>query len=256
MTLPLSSRCHFTSDLTICRILNGMWQVSGAHGPIDPERQSRKCSPITMPASPPGTSPTITAPPKISSASFGGSSPPRHGAERLAEIQAFTKWVPRPGRMTRRMVEEAIGVSLSRMGVDRLDLLQFHWWDYGDDRYLDALRHLADLQQRRQDPPSGADQFRHRASARHRRPRHPDRLEPGAVFADRPPARGRDGLVLPRSRHGAARLWHPARRAAIGEIPRPPGAAAGRAQHRQLQKYKQMIDAWGGWALFQELLPA
>ena len=28
---------------------------------------------------------------------------------------------------------------------DRLDLLQFHWWDYADNRYLDALKHLADL---------------------------------------------------------------------------------------------------------------
>ena len=44
-----------------------------------------------------------------------------------------------------RVVEQAVGVSLSRMGVDRLDLLQFHWWDYADPGYLDALKHLADL---------------------------------------------------------------------------------------------------------------
>ena len=39
MTLPLSSRFQFTADLGICRILNGMWQVSGAHGHIDPGRK-------------------------------------------------------------------------------------------------------------------------------------------------------------------------------------------------------------------------
>ena len=33
-----------------------------------------------------------------------------------------------------------------RMGVESLDLLQFHWWEYDDARYLDALKHLADLQ--------------------------------------------------------------------------------------------------------------
>ena len=38
MPLPASTRIQFTADLTICRILNGMWQVSGAHGAIDPER--------------------------------------------------------------------------------------------------------------------------------------------------------------------------------------------------------------------------
>jgi len=69
------------------------------------------------------------------------------GAEGLGEIQAFTKWVPHPGPMSRQNVEQAIAVSLRRMGVDRLDLLQFHWWDYQDRRYLDALRHLADLRQ-------------------------------------------------------------------------------------------------------------
>ena len=36
MKLPGSSRFQFTPDLTICRILNGMWQVSGAHGYIEP----------------------------------------------------------------------------------------------------------------------------------------------------------------------------------------------------------------------------
>jgi len=36
MTLPASSRLQLTPDLDICRILNGMWQVSGAHGRIDP----------------------------------------------------------------------------------------------------------------------------------------------------------------------------------------------------------------------------
>ena len=37
MKLPAASLFQFTTDLRICRILNGMWQVSGAHGEIDPE---------------------------------------------------------------------------------------------------------------------------------------------------------------------------------------------------------------------------
>ena len=31
MGLPGSSRLAFTADLEICRLLAGMWQVSGAH---------------------------------------------------------------------------------------------------------------------------------------------------------------------------------------------------------------------------------
>jgi hypothetical protein len=32
------------------------------------------------------------------------------------------------------------------MGVESLDLLQFHWGEYDAVSYLDALKHLADLQ--------------------------------------------------------------------------------------------------------------
>nr|WP_250124041.1 hypothetical protein [Chroococcidiopsis sp. CCMEE 29] len=35
MNLPELSRLQLTPDLNICRVLNGMWQVSGAHGDID-----------------------------------------------------------------------------------------------------------------------------------------------------------------------------------------------------------------------------
>ena len=36
--LPETSRFQFNPDFQICRILNGVWQVSGAHGHIDPEK--------------------------------------------------------------------------------------------------------------------------------------------------------------------------------------------------------------------------
>ena len=37
MPLPPASQFQFTPDMRICRLLNGMWQVSGAHGRIDPQ---------------------------------------------------------------------------------------------------------------------------------------------------------------------------------------------------------------------------
>src|SRR5207253_7375729 len=37
MPLPPASQFQFTPDLRICRLLNGMWQVSGAHGRINPQ---------------------------------------------------------------------------------------------------------------------------------------------------------------------------------------------------------------------------
>lgn len=57
----------------------------------------------------------------------------------------FTKWVPPPGEMSRRVVQENVDISLQRMKTDKLDMMQFHWWDYGDKRYIDALKHMTDM---------------------------------------------------------------------------------------------------------------
>uniref|UniRef100_A0A3Q1GAG9 NADP-dependent oxidoreductase domain-containing protein n=1 Tax=Acanthochromis polyacanthus TaxID=80966 RepID=A0A3Q1GAG9_9TELE len=65
----------------------------------------------------------------------------------VPSLQGLTKYVPRPGPMERRVVEKALQRSMSRMQVDTLDCVQFHWWDYKDKRYLEALGHLSDLQQ-------------------------------------------------------------------------------------------------------------
>ena len=75
MTLPGSSRFQFTADLNVCRILNGMWQVSGAHGAIDPGRAVNEMSAYHDAGLPPGTSPTITALPRTLLEPSGASSP-------------------------------------------------------------------------------------------------------------------------------------------------------------------------------------
>jgi aryl-alcohol dehydrogenase-like predicted oxidoreductase len=146
MTIPTPSRVQITPDLEICRILNGMWQVSGGHGPIDPGSAVEEMFSYHGAGFTTWDLADHYGPAEDFVGAFRREFTTRHGAGRLPEIQAFTKWVPHPGRMTRRIVEDAVALSLSRMSVDRLDFLQFHWWDYGDRSYLDALRHLADLQ--------------------------------------------------------------------------------------------------------------
>ncbi|MEM8550869.1 MAG: aldo/keto reductase, partial [Pseudomonadota bacterium] len=58
---------------------------------------------------------------------------------------SFTKWCPAPGPMTRQVVEAGVRERLDRLGVERIDLLQFHWWAYHHPAWLDALHHLAAL---------------------------------------------------------------------------------------------------------------
>ncbi len=71
------------------------------------------------------------------------------GEEAVNNIQAFTKWVPRPGKMTKDIFEENeenIDIFLQRIDVKSLDLIQFHSWEYRDSNYLDALKYMVELQ--------------------------------------------------------------------------------------------------------------
>ena len=57
----------------------------------------------------------------------------------------FTKWCPAPGEMTRDVVRAGIQERLERLGVDQIDLLQFHWWGFHHPAWLDALHELNTL---------------------------------------------------------------------------------------------------------------
>ena len=52
----------------------------------------------------------------------------------------FTKWCPTPGPMTREVVRAGVERSLQRLGVQTIDLLQFHWWSFEHPAYLDAMK--------------------------------------------------------------------------------------------------------------------
>ncbi|HZU90816.1 MAG TPA: aldo/keto reductase [Stellaceae bacterium] len=256
MPLPPSSRMPFAADLTICRVLNGMWQVSGAHGPIDPGRAVAAMFRYHDAGFTAWDLADHYGPAEDLIGAFRREFAARRGAERLAEIQAFTKWVPYPGMMTRRVVEEAVQTSLRRMNVDRLDLLQFHWWDYADGRYLDALRHLADLRQE--------GKIRHLALTNFDTAHLATIVEHGirvvsnqvqySLVDRRPEAR----MAAFCREHGIVLLTYGT---VLGGLlsekylgrPEPRRSELDTAS---LQKYKRMIDAWGGWALFQELLAA
>ncbi|NEO28597.1 MAG: aldo/keto reductase [Kamptonema sp. SIO4C4] len=147
MSLPPTSRFQFTDDLNICRLLNGMWQVSGGHGRIDPQAALAAMFNYVDAGFTTWDLADHYGPAEDFVGEFRTRLEKQRGKDALQTIQTFTKWVPRPGKMTRAVVEENINISRQRMQTDCLDLLQFHWWDYGDENYLDALHHMADLQQ-------------------------------------------------------------------------------------------------------------
>ena len=61
------------------------------------------------------------------------------------KINLFTKWVPKPGKISKESTREAVNNALKRMNQSQIDLMQFHAWQYQDPSWLDALNYLKEL---------------------------------------------------------------------------------------------------------------
>ena len=256
MTLPDSSRFQFTEDLEICRILNGMWQVSGGHGPIDRAAAVEDMFPYVEEGFTTWDLADHYGPAEDLVGEFRRRLVDDKGPQALEKVQAFTKWVPGPGPMTRGVVEQAMDVSLRRMATDCLDLLQFHWWDYKDESYLDALSHLSNLRDE--------GKIRHVALTNFDTERlkritgHGIKIVSNQVqfsLVDRRPEVEMVKFCLGQGIHLLAygTLCGGLLSDNYLGTPEPSRANLSTAS---LSKYKQMVDAWGGWELFQELLQA
>lgn len=63
------------------------------------------------------------------------------------KTQMFTKWVPSPGKISRKDVREAVDQALKRMQQNCIDLMQFHAWHYPDPAWMDGLFYLNELKE-------------------------------------------------------------------------------------------------------------
>ena len=254
MTLPPVSRIQFGPDLEICRILNGMWQVSGAHGSIDPSAAIASMLEHHRAGFTTWDLADHYGPAEDFIGRFRRELAAELGQASLSSIQAFTKWVPRPGPMTRQLVEHNVDLSLRRMEVPVLDLLQFHWWDYGDARYLDALEHLSLLREE--------GKLRHLALTNFDTEHLRLIVERGIQIVSN---QVQFSLIDRRPEVEMVRFCqeHNIQLLAYGTVcggllssryldhPEPSRRELTTAS---LGKYKQMLDAWGSWQLFQKLL--
>lgn len=249
-------RHSLAADLQICRILNGMWQVSGAHGYINPHSAVEEmldyhdCGLVSWDMA------DIYGPAEDFFGEFRRRLAMSRGEAELARVTALTKFVPNPGPMSRPAVEMAIDRSLARMNVPIIDAVQLHWWDYDDPHYLDAMRHLTELRDR--------EKIRHIALTNFDTQRMQEMADAGFRFVSN---QVQYSLIDQRP---SVQMAEFCKRNKIGLLaygtlcggflserylnqPEPANADLGTAS---LQKYKHMIDAWGGWKLFQELLLA
>ena len=63
------------------------------------------------------------------------------------EVQLLTKWVPKPGPVTREQVRAAVNERLERLQTSKVDLLQYHSWNFANPFWLDTLLYLQELKE-------------------------------------------------------------------------------------------------------------
>lgn len=133
-------RIDLAPGLNVTRVLTGLWQVA------DIERSGTTIDPdVGAQAMERYVAAGLTS---FDMADHYGSSEVIAGhyrATRGGGVQTLTKWVPKPGPVTRADVVAAVDLARKRLQTDRLELLQFHTWTYDDPAWLDALFHLVDL---------------------------------------------------------------------------------------------------------------
>lgn len=176
----------------------------------------------------------------------------------VAPLKIHTKYVPDLDTIATTSAADARAIidrSLARLGQERLDLVQFHWWDYAVPRYVEVAGFLRDLQREGKIDLIGITNF---STARTR-----EMLAAGIPIAaaqiqysllDHRPEQSFESLCR---EHGIALLCYGT--LAGGFLSdRWLGAAEPAEPHenRSLTKYKLIIDDFGGWDLFQALLAA
>jgi aryl-alcohol dehydrogenase-like predicted oxidoreductase len=257
MTTPMET-VELSPGYRISRVIRGGWQLAGGHGPIDRARAIEDflaafdagittfdCADIYT-----GVEETYGA--------LRAALAERRGAEAAAAMKVHTKLVPDLDvlpRITKAHVEAIVDQSLRRLRVERLDLVQFHWWDYAIPGAVPAMVWLDEIRR--------AGKIRHVGATNFDTPHLAAILEAGVALVsmqlqysalDRRPD---NGLAALARKHGVALLCYGS--VAGGFLadrwlgrPEPTGAL----ENRSLVKYKLIIDDFGGWALFQELLSA
>ncbi len=142
MTPFVVERCTLAPGLEISRVLTGLWQVA------DLERDGRTMDlRATAQAMAPYAAAGFTT---FDMADHYGSAEVVAGIFRAemapgTEVQLLTKWVPKPGPVSRDDVRAAVDRALARLRGRSIDLMQFHAWTFADPRWLDALFYLDEL---------------------------------------------------------------------------------------------------------------
>lgn len=249
-------RLELAPGYTVSRLLKGGWQLAGGHGPVDRRAALDDMRRFVDAGITTFDCADIYTGVEALIGEFLGALRRDRGPAAAAGVQVHTKYVPDRdslATLTKRDVERIVDRSLARLGVERIDLVQFHWWNYDVAGYVEGARWLADLQR--------AGKIRLIGVTNFDTPRLAEILDAGVPVVshqlqyspiDRRPERQMTELAR---RRGVRFLCYGALAGGfLSDRYLGAPAPAEPLENRSLTKYRLVIDEFGGWALFQALL--
>jgi aryl-alcohol dehydrogenase-like predicted oxidoreductase len=240
----------------ISRVIKGGWQLAGDHGEVQPDQAIADMEAFLDAGITTFDCADIYTGVEEMIGQFIADVRRRRGSEVADQVVVHTKLVPDLGRLSDIRpdeVEAIVDRSLQRLQIERIPLVQFFWWDMSVGNAVEALDVLKSCQKRGKIANLGATNW-------------------DAPVMDRFCDAGFDVVsaqvqysVLDRRPAGAFSAWGARRNVQIlaygtlaggfltqAWLGKPdPGFAF---ENRSLVKYRLIIDEFGPWDLFQELL--
>ncbi len=242
----------------ISSVIKGGWQLAGDHGTVDPAAAINDMAAFVDAGITTFDCADIYTGVEEMIGLFLKDVRRSRGAGIAETIRVHTKYVPDLTALedlTPDRIEAGIDRSLTRLGVERLDLVQFHWWDYDVPGALEALHHLSELRGRGKIHYIGLTNFDLEHLTQF--------VQAGIDIAS---VQVQYSLIdqRPSGSFAAFCREHDIAILAYGVLAggffssRWLGAAdpGYNFENRSLIKYRLIIDEFGGWPLFQELLSA
>ena len=178
-----------------------------------------------------------------------------HGESARGLVQLHTKYVPNNASLEnfdRGDVSTIVNRSLQRLGVSQVDLVQFHWWRYEARNYLAAMEELFKLKSEGKIRHVGITNF----DAKRLAEMIDAGLKPASIqlqysLLDRRPATDMTELCI---KHGIGILCYGTVAGGFFSEKYLGKSEPGEAETRSNVKYRLIIEEFGGWSLFQQLL--
>jgi len=143
-------RYKLAHNYSISRVIKGGWHLAGGHGKIDPNQAIEDMQTFVRAGITTFDCADIYTGVEELIGKFLRKNREAIKYGELAPVQVHTKYVPDYKALGNIRFEDTARIierSLKRLGVERLDLVQFAWWTYEKPGYVETALHLKKLQQ-------------------------------------------------------------------------------------------------------------